>query len=307
MAGPVNKSVVDLIGRTPVIEIKEINPNPSVRILAKLEGSNPCSSVKDRVALAMINGAEERGELTRDRTVIEATSGNTGIGLAMVAAVKGYQLKIVMPQTMSIERQQVIRAFGAEIILTPAEEGMNGAIELARLMAQEDRYYMPDQYSNQDNVRAHYQGTGAEIIEQTDEVDVFVAGIGTGGTVTGVSRRLRERDPGLRVVGVEPFPGSRILGLRNLSDFVPPIMDLSLLDEKLNVDDRSAFRMARELVLKEGIFAGMSSGAAMCEACHQASRMNGGTVLVVFPDRGDRYLSTECFSHQRSDVPLIGI
>lgn len=301
------KGLLDLIGNTPVVEIREINPSPKVKILAKLEGFNPCSSVKDRISLYMIEGAEERGELDHGKTVLEATSGNTGIGLAMVTAVKGYKLKIVMPETMSVERKQVLKAFGAELVLTPGEEGMNGAIELAKTMSEDPEYYMPNQFANTDNVRAHFEGTGREILEQTDEVDVLVAGIGTGGTLMGVSARLRERNPRLKVVGVEPFPGSRIQGLRNLDEFVPPILDVGILDEKLNVDDRSAFRMARELVSAEGIFAGISSGAAMCEACAQAIRMNRGTILVIFPDRGDRYLSTECYSHQRADVPLEGL
>ena len=299
--------ILGLVGRTPVVEIKRINPNPRVRILAKLEGFNPCSSVKDRIALFMIEGAEQRGELTGDMTILEPTSGNTGIGLALVASVKGYKLKIVMPQTMSVERQQVLKAFGAELILSPGSEGMNGAIALARRLAEDASFYMPDQFANPDNVRAHFESTGAEIVEQVDEVDVLVAGIGTGGTLMGVGRRLREWNPELKVVGVEPFPNSRIQGLRNLGDYMPPIFDESILDDKLNVDDRSAFRMARELVSEEGLFVGMSSGAAMCEACHQATLRNSGTVLVIFPDRGDRYLSTECFSHQRQDVPTDGI
>jgi len=300
--------VLGLIGRTPVVEIGGlINPNPNVRVLAKLEGFNPCSSVKDRVALYMIEGAEKRGELTGGMTILEPTSGNTGIGLAMVATVKGYKLKIVMPETMSVERQQALKAFGAELILSPGEEGMNGAIELGRKLAEDPQYYMPDQFANPDNVRAHYEGTGSEILEQTDNVDVLVAGIGTGGTLMGVSGKLRERDPKMRVVGVEPFPNSRIQGLRNLGDYMPPIFDISVLDEKMNVDDRSAFTMTRELVSKTGLFVGISSGAAMCEACHQATRMKSGTIVVIFPDRGDRYLSTECFSHQRADVPVEGI
>jgi cysteine synthase len=304
---PAVSGVLGLIGRTPVVEIKSLNPNPKVRILAKLEGSNPCSSVKDRIALYMIEGAESRGALTRDMTILEPTSGNTGIGLAMVASVKGYRLKIVMPETMSVERQQVLKAFGSELILTPGSEGMNGAIALARKMAEDPAYYMPDQFSNSDNVRAHYEGTGREILEQTDELDVLVAGIGTGGTLMGVGTRLRERNPRLKVVGVEPFLDSHIQGLRNLGDYMPPIFDISILDEKMNVDDRSAFRMARALVSREGLFVGLSSGAAMCEACHQATQRDGGTVLAVFPDRGDRYLSTECFSHQRQDAPVDGI
>ena len=308
MEKKVPRGVLGLIGRTPVVEITEpINPNPRVRILAKLEGFNPCSSVKDRIALYMIEGAEERGELTRGMTILEPTSGNTGIGLAMVAALKGYPIKIVMPQTMSVERQQALKAFGAELILTPGEEGMNGAITLGRKLAEDPEYYMPNQFENPDNVRAHYEGTGLEMLEQTDEVDVMVAGIGTGGTLMGVSKKLRERDPGMKVIGVEPFPNSRIQGLRNLGDFMPPIFDISVLDEKLNVDDRSAFTMTRELVSKTGLFVGISSGAAMCEACHQATLMERGTIIVIFPDRGDRYLSTECFSHQRQEMPVDGI
>ncbi|HEY5493661.1 MAG TPA: cysteine synthase family protein [Candidatus Anoxymicrobiaceae bacterium] len=299
--------VVGLIGRTPVVEIKRLNKNPRVRILAKLEGFNPCSSVKDRIALYMIEGAEQRGELRQGMTILEPTSGNTGIGLAMVASVKGYPVKIVMPETMSVERQQALKAFGTELVLTPGDEGMNGAIELGRVIARDERYYMPDQFANPDNVRAHYEGTGLEILEQTDAVDVLVAGIGTGGTLMGVSRRLRERDPNMKVVAVEPFQGSRIQGLRNLGDYMPPIFDISILDEKMNVDDRSAFTMSRALVSEEGLFVGISSGAAMCEAVHQATVMERGTVMVIFPDRGDRYLSTECFSHQQQDVPPSGV
>ena len=299
--------VVGLIGRTPVVEIKRLNKNPRVRILAKLEGFNPCSSVKDRIALYMIEGAEQRGELRQGMTILEPTSGNTGIGLAMVASVKGYPVKIVMPETMSVERQQALKAFGTELVLTPGDEGMNGAIELGRIIASDERYYMPDQFANPDNVRAHYEGTGLEILEQTDAVDVLVAGIGTGGTLMGVSRRLRERDPNMKVVAVEPFQGSRIQGLRNLGDYMPPIFDISILDEKMNVDDRSAFTMSRALVSEEGLFVGISSGAAMCEAVHQATVMERGTVMVIFPDRGDRYLSTECFSHQQQDVPPSGV
>jgi len=307
MADTAADGVVGLIGRTPLVEIKRLNKNPKVRILAKLEGFNPCSSVKDRIALSMIEGAEERGELKGGMTILEPTSGNTGIGLAMVASVKGYQVRIVMPETMSVERQQALKAFGAELVLTPGDEGMNGAIELGRVLAKDPRYYMPDQFANPDNVRAHYEGTGAEILEQTDKVDVFVAGIGTGGTLMGVSKKLRERDTAVKVVAVEPFQGSRIQGLRNLTDYMPPIFDISVLDEKLNVDDRSAFTMSRALVSEEGLFVGISSGAAMCEAVHQATLMDGGTVVVIFPDRGDRYLSTECFSHQQADVPIDGI
>lgn len=307
MNNKISAGALELIGNTPLVDIKNLNPNPGVRILAKLEGFNPCSSVKDRIAMCMIEGAERRGELTPGKVILEPTSGNTGIGLAMVSCIKSYALKIVMPETMSLERQQVLKAFGAELVLTPGEEGMNGAIEVARAMAEDDRYYMPDQFANRDNIRAHYEGTGKEILSQTDRIDVLVSGIGTGGTIMGTSKRLRERDENLKVVAVEPFPGSKIQGLRNLGDYVPPIIDVSVFSEKVNVDDRSAFRMSRQLVHEEGLFVGISSGAAMCEAYHQASLMDSGTIVVVFPDRGDRYLSTECFSHQRADVPTQGI
>lgn len=303
----ISRGALELIGNTPLVDIKNLNPNPDVRILAKLEGFNPCSSVKDRIAMYMIEGAESRGELTPGKVILEPTSGNTGIGLAMVSCIKNYTLKIVMPETMSLERQQVLKAFGAELVLTPGEEGMNGAIEVARAMAEDNKYYMPDQFANPDNARAHYEGTGREILDQTDDVDVLVAGIGTGGTVMGTSKRLRERNENLKVVAVEPFPNSKIQGLRNLGDYVPPIIDVSIFSEKVNVDDRSAFRMSRQLVHEEGLFVGISSGAAMCEAYHQASLMDSGTIVVIFPDRGDRYLSTECFSHQRADVPTQGI
>ncbi|PKQ28184.1 MAG: cysteine synthase B [Candidatus Anoxymicrobium japonicum] len=289
--------VLNLIGHTPVVEIKAINKNPSARILAKLEGFNPCSSVKDRIALYMLEGAERRGELKGGMTILEPTSGNTGIGLAMVASVKGYKAKIVMPETMSVERQRTLKALGAELVLTPGAEGMNGAIEMSRVMSSDPRYYMPNQFANPDNVRAHYEGTGQEILEQTDKVDVLVVGIGTGGTLMGVTRKLRERDPGLKAVAVEPFVNSQIQGLRNFADFMPPIFDVSILDEKVNVDDRSAFEMTHTLACEAGLFVGISSGAAMCEAVRQASMMKSGTVLVIFPDRGDRYLSTECFNY----------
>lgn len=300
----ISMGALELIGNTPLVEIKRLNPNQNVRILAKLEGFNPCSSVKDRIALYMIEGAEKRGELTPGKVILEPTSGNTGIGLAMVSCVKNYELKIVMPETMSVERRQVLKAFGAELVVTPGEEGMNGAIEVARAMAEDDKYYMPDQFANEDNMLAHYEGTGREILDSTEKVDVFIAGIGTGGTIMGVSKRLRERDSDMKVVAVEPFPDSRIQGLRNLGDYVPPILDVTTFDEKVNVDDRSSFRMSRRLVHEEGLFVGISSGAAMCEAYHQASKMESGTIVVIFPDRGDRYLSTECFSHQRYDVPF---
>lgn len=288
---------LDLIGNTPLVKLTKVIPrNPRVEIYAKMEGYNPCSSVKDRIAKYMIEGAEARGELTADKVIVEASSGNTGIGLAMVAAHKGYRLKIVMPESMSVERRRVMQAFGAEVILTPAEKGMNGAIEQAEKMGAGPRYYHPNQFANQDNVRAHYEGTGAEILRQITDIDVLVAGIGTGGTIMGVGKRLREVYPDLRIVGVEPYPKSLIQGLRNLQDFVPPILDVSIMDEKINVEDGCAFNTVRVLANIEGLFVGISSGAAVHAALQVAEEMDSGKVVMIMPDRGDRYLSTDCFT-----------
>jgi cysteine synthase B len=288
---------LDLIGQTPVVRLKKVVPrNPRVEIYAKMEGYNPCSSVKDRIARYMIEGAEARGELDRDKIIVEASSGNTGIGLAMVSSIKGYRLKIIMPESMSVERRRVMQAFGAEVILTPAAEGMNGAIAKAEELGREPHYLHINQYANPDNVRAHYEGTGPEILEQVADIDVLVAGLGTGGTITGVGRRLKESYPKLRIVGVEPYPNSLIQGLRNLDEFVPPILDLSLLDEKLNVEDGCAFNTVRVLANVEGLFVGISSGAAVHAALQVAEEMDSGRIVVILPDRGDRYLSTDCFS-----------
>jgi len=288
---------LELIGNTPLVKLTKVIPrNSRVEIYAKMEGYNPCSSVKDRIAKYMIEGAEARGELTRDKVIVEASSGNTGIGLAMVAAHKGYRLKIVMPESMSVERRRVMQAFGAEVILTPAEKGMNGAIEKAEKMGADPLYYHPNQFANQDNVRAHYEGTGAEILQQISDIDVLVAGIGTGGTIMGVGKRLREVYPDLRIVGVEPYPKSLIQGLRNLQDFVPPILDVSIMDEKINVEDGCAFNTVRVLANIEGLFVGISSGAAVHAALQVAEEMDRGKVVMIMPDRGDRYLSTDCFT-----------
>ncbi len=288
---------LDLIGHTPVVRLTKVTPrNPRVEIFAKMEGCNPCSSVKDRIARYMIEGAEMRGELTRDKTIVEASSGNTGIGLSMVAAHKGYRIKIVMPASMSVERRRVMQAFGAEVLLTPSEEGMNGAIAAAQQMEDDPRYYHTDQYANPDNVRAHYEGTGAEILEQVEGIDALVAGIGTGGTVMGVGGRLREAYPKLHIVGVEPYPHSLIQGLRNLEEYLPPILDPSFMDEKLNVEDGCAFNTVRVLANIEGLFVGISSGAAVHAALQVAEGMEAGRIVVILPDRGDRYLSTDCFA-----------
>ncbi len=287
------------VGATPLVELKAINPNPRVRMLAKLEGNNPGGSVKDRPALYMLTGAEQSGKLSRDRIILEPTSGNTGIALAMLGAARGYRVKLVMPACVSLERRSVLEAYGAELVLSPAEEATDGAIRLAhRILAEEpDRYYMPNQYANPDNVRAHYETTGPEIFAQTDgAVDLFVAGMGTGGTLMGVGKYLRERKPGIRIIGVEPRLGHKVQGLKNMREaIVPEIYREENLDRKITVQDDPAFETARLLALKEGLFVGMSSGAAVAGALEVARQMESGTIVVLLPDRGDRYLSTALF------------
>jgi cysteine synthase B len=293
-------SVLDSIGNTPLVEIGNLTPpNHRVRIFAKLEGANPGGSVKDRPAYYMIAKAEEQGLLTRDKVILEATSGNTGIGLAMVAAAKGYRLKLTMPACVSVERRSILEALGAEIVLTPFEQGTDGAILASRKILEQspDIYFMPNQFENPYNVLSHYETTGREIIEQTDgSVTAFVAGIGTTGTIMGVGRRLKEFDSSIRIIGIEPVMGHKIQGLKNMKEaIVPGIYDPSKLDEKIVIDDDLAYDTARDLALKEGIFVGMSSGAAMAGAIQAARTMDSGVVVTVFPDRGDRYLSTTLF------------
>jgi cysteine synthase B len=292
-------SLLNAIGKTPLIELINLNNNPKVKILAKSEGSNPGGSVKDRPALFMIQRAEKTGELTKDKAIVEATSGNMGIALAMIGSVKGYRVKLFMPECVSSERRRILEAFGADLILTPAKEGTDGAIKRAReFVAQEpDRYYLPDQFSNDANVFAHYFTTGPELLSQTDgEVDIFVAGMGTTGTLMGVSRYLKEKKPEARVIGVEPTVGHSIQGLKNMAEaIVPKIYDPSMLDEKITVKDEEAFETARLLAAREGLFVGMSSGAAVAGALRIAEGMRKGTIVTLLPDRGDRYLSTSLF------------
>lgn len=292
--------ILDCIGNTPLVGIEAINPNPAVKLYAKLEGNNPGGSVKDRIALYMIDVAEREGKLTRDKIVLEATSGNTGIGLAMVCAARGYRVKLTMPACVSVERRRVLEAFGAELILSPSEEGTDGAIRLAHKILDEnpDRYFMPNQFENPANVLAHYETTGPEIIEQTGgRITHFVAGMGTSGTLMGVGRRLKELNPEIKIIGVEPILGHRIQGLKNMKEsIVPGIFDPVKLDERHIVNDDEAFDTTRMLAVKEGIFVGMSSGAAMNIALRKSSELAEGTVVVVLPDRGDRYLSTALFT-----------
>ena len=287
------------IGTTPLVELRAINPNPRVRILAKLEGNNTGGAVKDRPALYMISRAEEAGELTPDRTILEPTSGNTGIALAMLGAAKGYKVKLVMPACVSVERRRVLEAYGAEVVLSPGDQATDGAIRLAhRILAEEpERYYMPNQYENPNNVLAHYETTGPEILRQTGgEVDAFVAGMGTSGTLMGVSRYLREQGGRVAIIGVEPRLGHKVQGLKNMKEaIVPGIYRPEALDRKLTVQDEDAFETARLLAVREGLFVGMSSGAAVAGAMEIAREMTSGTVVTLLPDRGDRYLSTALF------------
>jgi cysteine synthase B len=299
--------VLDSIGNTPLVKLESLNPNPRVSVLAKLEGNNPGGSVKDRIALFMIRDAERTGKIKKGDAILEATSGNTGIGLAMVGAALGYKVVLTMPECVSMERRKVLEAFGAELILSPGCEGTDGAIKMARRIMDESgtKYFMPNQFDNPANVRAHYETTGREIIEQTGgRIDVFVAGMGTTGTLMGAGRRLREFDPAIRIVGVEPNLGHKIQGLKNMKEsIVPKNYDPSFADEKITVTDDDAFTTTRELALKEGLFVGMSSGAAVWGALEMAKRISSGTIVVILPDRGDRYLSTSLFTSICAQCP----
>ncbi len=293
-------SILDTIGNTPLVEIKKLNPNPRVTLLAKLECCNTGGSVKDRIAKAMIEAGETSGELTHDKVVLEATSGNTGIGLAMVCAVKGYRLLLTMSEAVSTERRKILAAMGADIRLTPAHLGTDGAIEEAYRLAREhpETYFITDQFNNEANWRAHYEGTAVEIWEQTSgKITKLVATMGTTGTLMGTSRRLKEYDPDIQIVGVEPYLGHKIQGLKNMKEsYQPEIYEKGRLDKKVNVDDEVAFEMARRLAREEGIFVGMSSGAAMAIARQEVKSMSEGVVVVILPDGGERYLSTQLFA-----------
>ncbi len=297
------KTILDTIGSTPMVEILHMNSNPNVRILAKLEGNNPGGSVKDRIALSMIEGAEARGELKAGMTILEATSGNTGIGISLVAACKGYRNILTMSEGVSIERRRVLSALGAEIILTPENHGTDGAIMEARRMHEEDpeAYYMPDQFNNPDNIRAHFMGTGPEIWEQTDgKIDYFVAGMGTTGTLMGVSRFLKSKNPAVSIVGVEPVMGHKVQGLKNMSEaIVPGIYVPRELDQKVAIEDDEAYETSKNLASREGIFAGMSSGAVLKVALDLAAKIETGTIVTLLPDRGDRYVTTVLYCNER--------
>jgi cysteine synthase len=288
-------SLLDLVGNTPLVELPRLSPKPSVRLYAKLEGQNPTGSTKDRIALAMIETAEASGELEPGRELLEPTSGNTGISLAMVAKLKGYPLTCVMPENATEERRRLLGIYGARIVDSPAAEGSNGAVRLALELAERDpRYFMPFQYANEANPRAHYEGTGAEIAEALDRVDVFVAGLGTGGTLMGAGERLRESFPDVVVAAAEPLPGDPVMGLRSLDDgYVPPILDVSKLDRKLLVSNAESLAGLRALVEQEAIFAGLSSGAVVHVAMRLAADLDEGVVVGVLADGGWKYLSAD--------------
>lgn len=287
------------IGNTPMVELMRINPNSRVRIFAKLEGNNPGGSVKDRTAWWMIRHAEEDGTLTPDKIILEPTSGNTGIALAMISAARGYKIRLIMPACVSVERRSVLEAYGAEVVLSPAEEATDGAIRLAhKILAEDpDRYFMPNQYDNLANPKVHYETTGPEIWRQTEgQVDMFVAGMGTSGTLMGVGNYLREQKATIKIVGVEPVLGHKVQGLKNMEEaIVPGIYEEARLDQKVVVGDEEAFEMARRLAAEEGLFVGMSSGAAVAGAIRAAQDLDSGIIVTLLPDRGDRYLSTTLF------------
>ena len=290
-------NILEAIGNTPLVKINKLNPFKNVNIFAKLEGCNPGGSVKDRTALYLITKAEEEGFLTKDKIILEPTSGNTGIGIAMVAAVKGFKTLIVLPESVSIERRKILQAFGAEIVLSPAEKGTDGAIDTAKQLLKEnkDKYIMLDQFSNKNNILAHYETTGKEIIEQTNgDISCFVAGIGTSGTLMGVGKRLKEFNEEIEIVAVEPVLQHKQQGLKNLKEaHVPAIFNKEVIDNIVQVDDHEAFELTKKLVKKEGIFAGISSGSALAGALKIAEKLKKGNIVTIFPDSGFKYLSTE--------------
>jgi len=299
----VSPDLVATIGNTPLVELKRITPNPDVRILAKLESSNPTGSIKDRTALSLIEDAEARGAIKPGDTIMEPTSGNTGISLAMICRVRGYKLVAVMPENVTAERRQLLTLYGAEIVPTDGEYGSNGAVEVATRLSAENGLFMPFQYGNPANPRAHYEGTAAEIVRDCPEIDVFVAGLGTGGTLMGSSRRLKEHRPDIKIIACEPLQGDPVSGLRSLDDgFVPPILDLARLDRKLLVSNRDSIVMTRRLADEEGIFAGVSSGAVIHVCARLAERMSRGTIVGIVCDGGWKYLSAGIWTSDVDDV-----
>jgi [CysO sulfur-carrier protein]-thiocarboxylate-dependent cysteine synthase len=301
--------IIQAIGNTPLVELKRLSPKPGVRIYVKLESYNPTGSVKDRVARAMIERAEEDGLISPGQTILEPTSGNTGISLAMICRRKGYPLKVVMPDNVTTERTQLLRMYGAEIVYSPGEQGSNGAVAMALEMAEADSsYYMPYQYGNRANPQAHYDGTAVEILEELDEVAAFVGGLGTGGTLMGNARRLKEEDPDTVIVAAEPLQGELVQGLRSLEDgYIPPILDLSLLDRKIFVSNRDAVIWTQRLLREEGLFVGVSAGAIASICVRVAAEMDEGNVVFVAPDDGWKYLSSGVYTNSLEQLEADGV
>ncbi len=297
-------SVLDRIGGTPLVDVSAMSPNPEVRIYAKLEGENPTGSVKDRIALWMVSAAERDGRLEPGQTIIEPTSGNTGISLALIGRLRGHPVKVVMPDAVTRERVELLESFGAEILYSPGDLGTNGSVrEARRIHAEHPEWFMPFQYENEDNPRAHYESTAPEIIEDLPGTDVFVAGLGTGGTLTGVGRRLKEHNPAVRIVAAAPHPGDLVQGLRSLEEgYIPPVLDESVLDGRIVVDSATSFRLTRELTERTGIFAGVSSGAAVRAAQRAAERMRSGTIVCLLADSGWKYLSSGLWTQDYSTI-----
>ena len=296
-------NILKLIGRTPLVRIGKSNPNPKILLLAKLEKFNPAGSVKDRIAITMIEEAENQGLLKPGKIVIEPSSGNTGIGLALVCAIKGYQLEIVMPETMSVERRKIMTAYGAKITLTHGDTGMNGAQDYVKEVVKKnpDKYFFPNQFANENNPLAHYRYTAEEIIEDTDgEIDIFVAGLGTSGTLMGISKRLKEHNPNIKIIAVEPETGAPIQGLKSLkTSYIPDIYEESRIDEKVHVSLEDAAHASRMLALQEGIFTGISSGAALHVALETVKKMEAGTLVVLLPDSGEKYISNPIYAPEK--------
>jgi [CysO sulfur-carrier protein]-thiocarboxylate-dependent cysteine synthase len=299
-------SLLDLVGSTPIVELPRLSPKPSVRLIAKLEGQNPSGSIKDRIAKAMLDAAEASGQLTPGTRILEPTSGNTGIALALAARLRGYPLTCVVPANVTEERRRLLALYGAEIVDSPGEEGSNGAVRLALELDERDpSVFMPFQYANEANPRAHYEGTGAEIAEALDRVDVFVAGLGTGGTLMGAGERLRESFPDVVVAAAEPMPGDEVMGLRSLADgYVPPILDVAKLDRKLLVTNAEAVAGLRLLLEREGVFGGVSSGAVVHAALRLAEELDQGVVVCVLADGGWKYLSADFWTASDVDAAM---
>jgi cysteine synthase B len=302
------EDIVAAIGNTPLVELKRLSPKPGVRIYAKLESYNPTGSVKDRVARGLIEDAEHKGAIAPGQTILEPTSGNTGISLAMICSRKGYPLKVVMPDNVTEERTQLLQMYGAEIVYSPGEQGSNGAVAMALEMAERDAsYYMPYQYGNEANPLAHYNGTAVEILDELDEVTAFVAGLGTGGTLMGNARRLKEHDPDTLIVAAEPLQGELVQGLRSLDDgFIPPIIDLELLDRKIFVSNRDSVVWTKKLLAEEGLFAGVSSGAIAAIAVRVAEKLDEGNVVFVVCDDGWKYLSSGVYTKPIEELEADG-